>query len=382
MAYGRSMVAGAGSAGVSPAGRRHACVPGSAPTPLARDLSYTRRSPPPAAGFVLVAMLWALAALALLASYVDSVVAAEVGRARLAREALQQELDLRATEATLLFLLATEQQNHRAVLLTAGSEPAAWRRAPAGELGVAGEAYAGVGSAAFAVQDEGGLVSVNLPREPAFAALLQRVGVPPPEAARVVARLRDYVDVDDALSLGGAERFDYQRRALPPPLNHHLPAPLGLRRVLGVDAALDASQWRALLPLLTARLPLGYNFNTMRPEAMAALLGVETPALERLLAARAELSIASLSDVAALTGVWPDLDPTLVAPVPSGSLRLGLWTAGAGSRTVVGITLTPGGQFAPWRKEYRYSEPMAERPAGLAAPATELFAPAAPRPPA
>ena len=332
-----------------------------------------QRRPRSAPGFVLVAMLWALAALALLASYVDGVVAAEVERARLARDALQQELDLRATEATLLFLLATEQQNHRAVVLTAGEEAAAWERVPACELGVAGEAYAGVGSAAFAVQDEGGLVSVNLPGEPVLAELLRRKGVPQREAARIVARLADYVDVDEALSLGGAERFDYQRRGLPPPLNHHLPAPLGLRRVLGVDDALDAAQWRKLLPVLTARLPLGYNFNTMRPEAMAALLGVEEPALERLLTARAERSIASLGEVAALTGVWPDLDPTLVARVPSSSLRLGLWAPGAGSRTVVGITLTPGGQFAPWRKEYRYSEPMAERPAGLAAPAAEVF---------
>lgn len=338
--------------------------------------------PPPSAtgrrrratGFVLVAVLWAVAALALLASYVDGVVGAEVERARLARAALQQELDQRATESTVLFLLATEQRNHRAVLLTTGAAAAAFARQPVGELGVAGQAYAGFGETAFSLQDESGLVSVNLPREPALAALLQRVGVPRPQVAQAVARLRDYVDVDEALSLGGAERFEYQRRELPPPLNHHLPAPLGMRRVLGVADAVDARQWRQLLPVLTPRLPLGYNFNTMHPEALAALLGVEQAALAPLLAARSERSIASLADVATLTGAWPDLDPALVTAAPSRNLRLGLWRRGAGRRAVVGITLTPGGEPAPWRKEYRYFEPMARGAAVLATPATPLLA--------
>ena len=327
-----------------------------------------------AAGFVLVAVLWALAALALLASYVDGVVGAEVERARLARAALQQELDQRATEATVLFLLATEQQNHRAVLLTAGDGASAFARQPLGELGVAGQAYAGLGDTVFSVQDEGGLISVNLPGEPALAALLRQAGVPRQQVARAVARLRDYVDVDEALSLGGAERFEYQRRDLPPPLNHHLPAPLGMSRVLGVADAVDVRQWRQLLPVLTPRLPLGYNFNTMRPEALAALLGLEQAAVAPLVAARNERSIASLADVAALTGAWPDMDPALVSAVPSNSLRLGFWRRGAGRRAVVGITLTPGGVDAPWRKEYRYFEPMAWGTAVLAAPATPLLA--------
>lgn len=315
---------------------------------------------PRAAGFAFAATLWALAALAILASYVDGVVAAEVERARLARAALQGELDQRATEATVLFLLATERQNHRAVLLTVGDAPVALARQASGELGLAGQAYAGVGDTVFAVQDENGLVSVNLPGDPALPALLRHVGVPRPDAARAMARLGDYIDVDDALSLGGAERFDYARRNLPAPKNHQLAAPLELRRVLDVDGVVAAGQWRRLLPLLTPRVTVGYNFNTMRPEAMAALLGVDEAAVASLLAARAERPIAGLADVQALTGALPALDPELVVPVPSNALRLAFWRRGADSRTVVGITLTPAAQAAPWRKEYRYSEPLAE----------------------
>ena len=315
---------------------------------------------PRTAGFVLAATLWALAALAILASYVDGVVAAEVERARLARAALQHELDQRATEATLLFLLATERHNHHAVLLTVGDAAAARARQASGQLGIAGQAYAGFGDVAFSAQDERGLVSVNLPGEPAFAALLRRVGMPRPDADRAVARLRDYIDVDDALSLGGAEGFDYARRGLAPPKNHLLAVPMELRRVLGLDEVVAAEQWRRLLPLLTPRVTIGYNFNTMRAEAMAALLGVDEAAVAPLLAARAERPIAGLADVQALTGALLALDPELVVPVPSNALRLAFWRRGADSRTVVGITLTPVAQAAPWRKEYRYSEPLAE----------------------
>lgn len=335
---------------------------------MTRPLAATRRlagtrplAGPRAAGFVLAVTLWALAALAILASYVDGVVAAEVERARLARAALQHELDQRATEATLLFLLATEQRNYRAVLLTAGDAAGAPAREPSGELGLAGEAYAGLGDVAFAVQDESGLVSVNLPEEPAFAALLRRVGVPRPDAARAAARLFDYIDVDDALSLGGAERFDYVRRGLPPPKNHQLVVPQELRRVLDLDQAVDAGQWRRLLPLLTPRVTVGYNFNTMRAEAMAALLGVDETAVAPVLAARAERPIAGLADLQALTGALPVLDPELVVRAPGNALRLAFWRRGGRSRTVVGVTLTPAAQAAPWRKEYRYSEPLAER---------------------
>lgn len=341
---------------------------------------WPRRRLRAASGFVLAATLWALAALAILASYMDGVVAAEVERARLARAALQQELDQRATEATLLFLLATERRNHDAVLLTAGDAPAALGREASGQLGIAGQPHAGLGDVAFALQDESGLVSVNLPGDPAFAALLRHVGVPRPEAARAVARVRDYIDADDALSLGGAERFDYARRNQPAPKNHQLAAPLELRRVLGMAEAVDASQWRRLLPLLTPRVTVGYNFSTMRPPAMAALLGVDEAALARLLAARAEGPIRSLADVQALTGELPALDPSLVVPAAGGALRLTFWRPGAGSRTALGITLTPLAPLAPWRKEYRYSEPLADGGTVLETPATPLLRSVRPAP--
>ena len=77
-------------------------------------MSVARRN---AEGFVLVATLWVLAALAVLAAYINGVVASDLERAVIAKRALQSELDRRSTEATLLYLFATGRMNHRGLIL-------------------------------------------------------------------------------------------------------------------------------------------------------------------------------------------------------------------------------------------------------------------------
>lgn len=68
-------------------------------------------------GFVLVATLWVLAGLAILASYIDGVTTDSVERATAARLAMQRELDRRNTEVTLVYMLATNRKNHRALVV-------------------------------------------------------------------------------------------------------------------------------------------------------------------------------------------------------------------------------------------------------------------------
>ena len=63
------MVTDAGSAGVSPAGRRDACVPGLASTPLAKDPSYAQRRRAPG-GWSLLELLVVLVIIGLLAGLV------------------------------------------------------------------------------------------------------------------------------------------------------------------------------------------------------------------------------------------------------------------------------------------------------------------------
>ncbi len=144
----------------------------------------THSAPRSHRGFVLIATLWTLAAMAVLAAYIDGVASADIERAAAAKAALEGELARRSTEATLGYLMSTGRMNHRGLMLepVQSFSDVEGNRGPdrsVGVLAVAGETYVGLGGTRFRIQDENGLVSVNSPRSERFAATLSYVGVPP-----------------------------------------------------------------------------------------------------------------------------------------------------------------------------------------------------------
>jgi hypothetical protein len=312
-------------------------------------------------GFILVATLWLMAGLALLASYLDGITEDNVTRAVQVREAMTMELDLRSTEATLIYLLATNRVNHRGFILDrhqtfADRFPEELPTTGDGELWVTDQIYRGLGDTAFSVQYESGLVSINMPATHHFAALLRHAGVGRTETVRLAARLRDYTDTDSALSLNGAEAFDYERNRLKPPSNWMLATPLEARRILGFDKIITPGQWQFLEPLLTVRPMAGYNFNTMAPEIIGALLGLPAAELDAVIDRRRTLPITSLSQVMAFSSRRLPIDEEEVITIPGRDFRISLWHTGATSRRLIGIRLIPNGEFMPWRIDYRYSQ--------------------------
>ena len=352
-------------------------APGPSPSGGGVGEGAARRRPPrprPEAGFVLVATLWALAALAVLAAYIDGVVASDVRDAIEAKRALQAEIDRRSTEATVLYLLATGRMNHRGLILEEVQQFAdsfGEDELPPphgdGELKATGAVYAGLGEARFSLQDEGGLVSVNAPRSHHFQAFLAHSGLSASEVERIVARVEDYIDSNDTLTMGGAERHDYLQQGREPPLNWIMASPLELGNVLGIDAVIAPGRWRELWPLLTMRPVYSYNFNTMRPEVLAMLLGLDERGLRRLLEEREKAPILRLGQVALLTGRHLDIDEMDLITLPSRFVRLSTWREGDGSRILTGIALTPLGESAPWQMDYRYREPVSP-PTGSSTP--------------
>ena len=316
-----------------------------------------------AGGFVLVATLWALAALAVLAAYIDGVVTSDLRLAIEAKRGLEAELARRSTEATLVYLLTTGRMNHRGLILEAEqlfsnslSEDENLPDHGDGELRATGAVYAGPGGTRFSIQDEAGLVSVNAPRFRLFSELLEHVGVAASDVERVVARVEDYIDANHTLTLNGAEHYDYQSSGEPPPLNWIMSSPLELRKVLGVDEVITPAQWRRLRPLLTMRPVFGYNFNTMRPEVLAVLLDLDERGIQGVLEERERAPISRLTRLAMLSGKHLDIDEMEVRILPSRFLRIAVWHESDGSRVLSGITLSPLGESAPWRKDYRYSK--------------------------
>ena len=319
-------------------------------------------------GFVLVATLWALAALGLLATYINHVVATDVDRAIEGKRDFQDELNRRNTEATLIYLLATGRKNHHALILDEEQHFFDPQRdqTPSplnvrGELRVTGTAYAGLGDTRFSIQDEGGLISVNAPRFPPFSALLGHIGLAEEKIQQVVARVDDYIDSDDTLNLDGAERQDYRRQGKAPPLNWIMSSPMELGEVLGVEDLIPRESWPQLWPMLTMRPVSNYNFNTMHPAILAALLDLDEHGVRGVLEEREKSPLSRQTQLAMLSGKHLDIDEMEVAVLPSNFLKLAVWHETVGPRSVVGIELTPLGDVAPWRKDYRYSEPAPQR---------------------
>ena len=328
-------------------------------------------------GFVLVATVWVLAALMVLADYIAGVASADRERAHQAKQALQDDLDARATEATLLYLLATGRMNYRGLVLERQQrfqDLEAPRALPPGDgvVAAAGEAYAGLGRIRFSVQDESGLAAVNAPLSAAFRAALLHAGVASLDVARLRARLRDYVDRDGILSLNGAERADYEFAGLAPPSNWFLASPVELRKVLGALDAVPEDEWPRLRRITTAAITNGVNVNTMPLELLTARFDGDEAAARRVAAYREQQPLTSAVVAGAVAGrPWPPGDSFL--PVPSTRLRLAFWREGGRTRTLVGVAMTPGSIIAPWRKEYRYLEPAVGGAEPVREAATPLF---------
>ena len=311
-------------------------------------------------GFVLVATLWVLAGLAALASFVDGMVATDVERTRLYRQSIQDELHRHGTEATLLYLLSTGRMSYRGLVLEEEQRFLKSLDDPDlppgdGELTMAGEIYAGLGRMRYFLQDEQGLVPVNIPSSPVLSAALEGAGIARGDIARILPRLRDYIDLDNELSLDGAERYDYRQLDQPPPANWYLAGPQELRKVLGVGQLLSPAQWQRLSPLLSVRGAGDYNFNTMQPQVLAALLNLDREGVQKVLEARVERSINRPSQIAMLTGKSLRIDDQSIVMFPSPYVRIAIWPTGGARRSVAGFSLTPNG-VVPWRTEYRYTE--------------------------
>ena len=316
-------------------------------------------------GFILVATLWILAGLAVLAAYIDSTVNANVEQAIRIKRTLQEDLDRRSTEATLLYLLATNPMNYRGLLMfEQQSFTDGFTAVPQkgdGELWMDGTPYQGLGGWRIALQDEFGLVSLNRPQAWPLEALLKWVGVSAANRTRARFRTLDYIDDDSNLTLNGAERFAYLQRRLPPPPNWIMITPVEFRRVLGFAELMTPDQWRRAKPLLTVRPPAGYNFNTMPRELVAAMLGVDAAGAEKVLQMRERGPIMYLQPLFQQTGtIVTGIEESEVLRRPSRFVRLAMWRPDRSQRLLAGIELTPFADDAPWRKDYQYWEQFPE----------------------
>ena len=311
-------------------------------------------------GFILVATLWVLAGLGLLASYIDGLTDQNVQRALQHKHNIQHELDLYSTQATLVYLFATSRMNDRALILepkqylVRGDAVVPGRGAQ--EILMNDTVYRGLGDVLFSIQDEGGLAPVNSHRFPSFSNMLNSVGLSDSARSLVIGRLQDYTDKNQVLSLNGAEFFEYRQKKLPMPANGLMKSPLELRKLMGFSEMITAEQWADLRPYLTMREVDGYNFNVMPKAVLMALFGNQQAVVQAIISLREEQRIHSLSQIEHVTGKRYLLDREDVRDIPSQAIRISLWKKNTARRTFSGVEFTPFEEASPWRTDYHYSE--------------------------
>jgi len=101
------------------------------------------------------------------------------------------------------------------------------------------------------LQDASGLVSVNESSSEQLERLLIANGVQPNKAEILIARLQDYLDLDNRRRFKGAERSDYRLRRMDAPSNSPIRNFDELSNVLGWNEVLDDINLHDLMDMVT-----------------------------------------------------------------------------------------------------------------------------------
>lgn len=208
-------------------------------------------------GFILIAVLWVVAFLAL-----------AIAGFTVATRSHVQEASAEAASAEAESLAEAGVNLAIADLVNAASQPTWRRRFPADARVRA--CQIGAAAVAIGVVDEAGRVDVNLGGEDLLRALIEGVGRSREDARTLAARVLDWRDPDARKRPDGAEAPDYRDAGRPEPRNAPFVAPEELARVLGFDSALLAR----LKPFITiySQLP-GIDPRKASPELIDLLSG-------------------------------------------------------------------------------------------------------------
>jgi general secretion pathway protein K len=219
-------------------------------------------------GLALVAVLWMLALLTVLA-------AAFAATTRTEGLAARSQLDAARAAAV------AEAAVYRALFEWLATEPDARRRAD----GTMYEVDMGEMQVRVAITDEGGRIDLNAASRELLDGLMASVEVPERERTALLDALFDWRDPDGLRRPQGAERAEYEAAGLPyGPRNGPFESVAELRYVLGMTPAL----YERLAPALTVHTRRPHVDIAVAPrEVLLALPDFDAPRADEWLAARA-----------------------------------------------------------------------------------------------
>lgn len=296
------------------------------------------------------------------------------------------ETDMRSTQETVLFILATHHRNIAGVAAMPGpplsldaleTDTDGTSALPTGQdIRLDGTPYIGVGRALFSLQDDGGLLSPNWAPPTLMQAFFTSRGVPSTEWDNLEAKRLDYQDPDSLYRIGGAEEEQYVAAGRPKPPNRPVTTPLEFRRIMQWDEMLAPLDDDTLLQMLSSHRGGAINLNSAPPEVLALIPGMDMEHAKRLAIVRKQQPIISTWQAREAFPIAGFMEEMLTL-FPSRTGNLILWDRHAGVKTLAHWTMTPyaiGGP--PWRIDYEVilSRGNQSGDAVAEAPATPLLA--------
>lgn len=296
-------------------------------------------------GFVLAVTLWMLAIVAMAAAYFAERMQNATRLSEQAQLHSQALLDMAGTRAEILFRFATVPFSLYGL---GGSAKDA--------ITLDDRAYRGLGNTLVRLQDNRGLINLNITSDDKLERFLNVLGVPAARRAAMIDTLRDYVDEDNLKHLNGAEAAEYAAAGMPPPRNAKLITPFEAKNILGWKEMAALWQDNLLVNLTTTSGSFALNPNTAPWQALATINGMTPEAAKAIVRARSTAPIVHTGQVEALTGFAFSTDPFTLdfITLPTDSVRLTQQADGMGWGWQYNVTLTPVSDTAPWRIDYFY----------------------------
>lgn len=334
-------------------------------------------------GFVLAATLWALAIMFVAVGVFNAYVQRKMVLGLQAKAHLEQTLDQLSTEQTALYVLNTMRMTRAGISFTpqnlqAATENGFMSTDPVGdEIWVDDTAYQGIGDTYFSIQDATGLIDLNAPDSTNLELLLNHLEPNPVIRTRLLNCLADYIDADDLIGIGGAEKQDYLAKGMAAPTNDYLRSPAELQNVYSWN------EWLKLHPEVDYLRWFGFsralvmNVNAMSKDLLVSVIGLSPTDAENYIIERRTNPVAYIAELGARYRIPEQVDfEDRYRTFPSRFFRLSFWNKGGGQARTISLQLTPTGLLGPWQVDYEYSvqsvnknnEPLAIRQSSLFKP--------------
>ena len=292
-------------------------------------------------GFVLVATLWFLATITIVAAYFADRVGKSVESAVQSQCMAEGMVDMASTRAEAIFHVATDGFSQWGLGLDSRYAVALDDRP-----------YLGVGKDVIRLQDNRGLLNINFPDQLLLGQLLSSFGVPADKHAALFDALADYVDSDNLRRLNGAEAPEYEAVKLPPPPNELMYLPHQLKSVYGWHELTNLWNDGRFLPLLTTSHVFGFNPDTAPAEILTALAGKDNiPLTQEILRLRRTNQLLAAEKTLALITAR-SLNRDNVSMYPSNSIRITQQSEAVPWAFEISLMLTPMLDSSPWRVDY------------------------------